>query len=117
MPPKRTIDYTINLVPRSIPLVKRVYRILRQQVLVVKEYINKILGKGYIRLSTLLYVVLVLIVKKLDGGIWIYVDYRALNTLTIKNRNASPLIKDTLAKLYVAKVYSKFDIIAAFNKI
>ena len=89
----------------------------RQQALVVKEYIDEMLGKGYIKPSTLLYAAPVLIVKKPDEGIRICVDYKALNTLTIKNRNASPLIKDTLAKLYAAKIYSKFDIIAAFNKI
>ena len=89
----------------------------RQQALVVKEYIDEMLGKGYIRPSTSPYAAPVLIVKKPDGGIRICVDYRALNALTIKNRNAPPLIKDTLAKLCAAKVYSKFDIIAAFNEI
>ena len=55
--------------------------------------------------------------KKPDGGLRIYIDYRALNALTIKNRNAPPLIRETLARLCVAKVFTKFDIIAAFNKI
>ena len=83
----------------------------------VKEYINNILGKGYIRPSTLPYTALVLIIKKLDGGLRIYIDYRALNALTIKNRNILLLIRETLSRLYAAKVYSKFDIITAFNKI
>ena len=75
------------------------------------------LGKGYIRPSSSPYAAPVLIVKKLDGGLRVYIDYRALNALTIKNRNAPPLIRDTLAKLCMAKIYSKFDIIAAFNEI
>ena len=58
-----------------------------------------------------------LIIKKPDRGLRVYIDYRALNALTIPNRNAPPLIKETLAKLYAARIYSKFDIIAAFNKI
>lgn len=45
------------------------------------------------------------------------VDYRALNALTLKNRNAPPLIREILARLCAAKIYSKFDIIAAFNEI
>ena len=44
-------------------------------------------------------------------------DYRALNVLIILNRNTSLLIKETLAKLYAVRIYSKFDIIAAFNEI
>ena len=75
------------------------------------------LGKEYIRLSISLYIVLVLIIKKLDGDLRICIDYRALNTLTIKNRNTSFLIRKTLAKLYTTKIFSKFDIIIVFNKI
>ena len=40
-----------------------------------------------------------------------------LNTLIIKNRNASPLIRETLIRLYIARIYIKFNIIAIFNKI
>ena len=75
------------------------------------------LGKGYIRPSTSPYTASVLIIKKPDGGLRIYIDYRALNVLTIKNRNAPPLIRETLARLYAVKVFTKFNIIAAFNKI
>ena len=101
----------------SKPPAKRAYGMSREQALVVKEYIDEMLGKGYIRPSTSPYAAPVLIVKKPDGGIRVCVDYRALNALTIRNRNAPPLIKDTLAKLCAAKIYSKFDIIAAFNEI
>ena len=101
----------------SKPPAKRAYGISHKQALVVKEYIDEMLGKGYIRLSTSPYAAPVLIVKKPDRGIKVCVDYRALNALTIHNRNTPPLIKDTLAKLCAAKIYSKFDIIAAFNEI
>jgi hypothetical protein len=40
-----------------------------------------------------------------------------LNALTIKNRNAPPKIRDTLAKLNRVRIFSKFDVIAAFNRI
>ena len=75
------------------------------------------LGKGYIRPSTSLYAAPVLIVKKPDGGLRICIDYRALNALIVKNRNAPLLIRETLAKLCAAKIFTKFDIIAAFNEI
>ena len=75
----------------------------RDQAAVVKEYIDNMLGKGYIRPSISLYAAPVLIIKKPDGGLRIYVDYRALNTLTIRNRNAPPLIRKILAKLCIAR--------------
>ena len=73
--------------------------------------------KEYIRLNILSYVVLVLIVKKLNKELRIYIDYRAFNALIIKNRNALFLIRETLVKLYLVKIFIKFNIIIAFNKI
>lgn len=117
LPPHRQIDHSIELKDGATPPAKRAYGLSRDQASVVKEYIEEMLGKGYIRPSTSPYAAPVLIVKKPDGGLRVCVDYRALNALTIPNRNAPPLIKETLAKLCAAKVYSKFDIIAAFNEV
>ena len=83
----------------------------------IKEYINKILDKGYIRLNILSYATSILIIKKLNEDLRICVNYRALNALIIFNRNALLLIKKTLVKLYIAKIYSKFNIIIIFNEI
>ena len=103
LPPHRKVDYSIDLRKDSVLLAKRAYGMLRDQAKVVKEYINDILGKGYIRPSKSLYAAPVLIVKKPDGGLRVCIDYRALNVLMIRNRNAPPLIRETLAKLYTAK--------------
>ena len=75
------------------------------------------LNKDYIRLSISLYTASILIIKKLDKELRLYINYRALNALIILNRNVLLLIKKTLAKLYTTKIYSKFDIIAVFNEI
>ena len=83
----------------------------------IKEYINKILDKDYIRSSILSYITFILIIKKSNKDLRIYVNYRALNTLIIFNRNALSLIKKTLIKLYIAKIYNKFNIITIFNEI
>ena len=98
-------------------LTKKAFGISRKQATVVKKYINNILRKGYIRPSILPYTALVFIVKKLDRGLRVYVDYKVLNLLIIKNRNIPPLIREILSRLCKAKVYSKFNIIVAFNKI
>ena len=45
------------------------------------------------------------------------INYRALNTLTIKNRNVSSFIRETLTRLCSTKYFNKFDIIVAFNEI
>jgi hypothetical protein len=42
---------------------------------------------------------------------------RGLNVITIKNRYPLPLIHETLDALCWVKIYTKLDIIAAFNKL
>jgi hypothetical protein len=44
-------------------------------------------------------------------------NYRALNTIIIKNHYFLPLIQETLARLNKTKFYTKLDIITAFNRI
>ena len=75
------------------------------------------LSKNYIRSSTSFYAASILIIKKSNKRLRVYIDYRALNALIVFNKNALSLIKKTLIKLYVVKIYSKFDIIVAFNEI
>jgi Reverse transcriptase (RNA-dependent DNA polymerase) len=45
------------------------------------------------------------------------VDYRAFNTIIIKNHYSLPLIQETLARFSRAKFYTKLDVIIAFNRI
>jgi len=58
---------------------------LKDELLVIKKYINKHLNKGFIRPSILLVAALILLTKKLGGGIRFYINYRGLNAITIKN--------------------------------
>ena len=65
----------------------------------MKEYIKKMLKKGYIRPNLSPYAAPVLIMKKPDNNLKVYINYRALNAFIIKNRNAPSLIHKTLFKL------------------
>lgn len=55
--------------------------------------------------------------KKLNEEFRICINYKAFNALTIKNRNALFLIKETLIELCIVKIFNKFDIIIIFNAI
>ena len=74
-------------------------------------------NKKYIKLNIFLYAILILIIKKFDDDLRIYIDYRVFNKLIIKNRNALFFIRETLIKLCIFKIYNKFNIIITFNKI
>ena len=58
-----------------------------------------------------------LIIKKSNNKLRICVNYKVLNKLIIKNRNAFFLIRNILIKLCFVKYFNKFDIIAIFNEI
>ena len=64
---------------------KRPYLISKDEFLVVKKYINKHFGEGFIHLSIFLVAAPILLAKKLGGGIQFYINYRGLNTIIIKN--------------------------------
>jgi len=64
---------------------KRPYLILKDELLVIKKYINEYLNKGFIRPSILLAAAPILLAKKLKEGIRFYINYRGLNTIIIKN--------------------------------
>jgi len=64
---------------------KRLYLILKNELLVIKKYINKHLNKGFIRPSISLAAASILLARGLGGGIWFYINYRGLNTIIIKN--------------------------------
>jgi hypothetical protein len=68
-----------------MPLYKRPYLISKDELLVVKKYIDKHLNKGFIRPSISPAAAPILLTKKPGGGIQFYVNYRGLNTIIIKN--------------------------------
>ncbi len=58
-----------------------------------------------------------LLIAKPGGGVRIYYDYRRLNNITVKNQYLLLLIHETFNALYSTKFYTKFNIIAVFNRI
>jgi hypothetical protein len=81
----------------------------------VKKYIDEELAKGTIEPSKSPCASPVLIVRKPNGGLRVCMDYRALNAITVKDRYPIPLIKETLDRLCKAQIFTRLDIVAAFN--
>ena len=87
----------------------------RNELEAAKKYIDNSLANSILRPSSSPVALLVIIIKKSRGGLRFYVDYRALNAVTIKNRYSIPKIRETLNKLSRTKYFTKFDIISVFN--
>ena len=83
----------------------------------LREYINENLKKRYIRLSTLLTRYPILFVSKPNGKLRIYIDYRQLNAITVKNRYTLSLIYKMQNKIKKSKIFIKIDIKEGYYKI
>ena len=110
-------DHTIELVEGKAPTWGPLYSMSADELKMLKAYIEKMVDKGFIRASSLSAASPVLFARKPGGGLRFCVDYRTLNAITVKNQYPLPLIKETLECVCKAKIFSKIDIIAAFNKL
>ncbi len=117
LPPHRPYDHKIELLPGQTPPYSRARAMSPKELLAVRKYIDDHLAKGFIRASSSSAAAPILLARKPGGGIRICVDYRGLNNVTVKNRYPIPLIRETLDALCSAKIYTKLDVVAAFNRL
>ena len=89
----------------------------RDKLEVLRKYITDKVNKGYIRTSNSPYASNVLFIRKASSGLRLYVNYRKLNDLIVKDRTSIPLTSEGFDRLSRAKVFTKVDVIAVFNKI
>nr|AAM01169.1 Putative retroelement [Oryza sativa Japonica Group] len=117
MPPKRDIEFRIDLVPGTNPIHKRPYRMAANELAEVKKQVDDLLQKGYIRPSTSPWGAPVIFVEKKDHTQRMCVDYRALNEVTIKNKYPLPRIDDLFDQLKGATVFSKIDLRSGYHQL
>jgi hypothetical protein len=86
MPPDRDVEFVIELQRGTAPISKRPYRMPPKELADLKIQLQELLDKGYIRPSSSPWGSPALFVKKKYGSLWMCVDYRPLNAVTIKNK-------------------------------
>eukprot|EP00253_Pinus_taeda_P016502 PITA_16502 len=117
LPPRRDIDFTIELVPGAAPVSRAPYRMSVPELTELKMQLQELLEKNYIRPSVSPWGAPVLFVKKKYGTLRMCIDYRQLNKLTIKNKYPLPRIDELFDQVKGATMFSKIDLRSGYHQI
>jgi hypothetical protein len=115
MSPNRDIECIIELLPGTLPISTRPYRMPMNELVELKKQIFELQAKWFIRPSSSPWGSPILFVEKKDGTQWMCVNYRSLNEVTIKNKYHLPLIKDLFNQMKGASVFSKIDLRSGYH--
>nr|GEW40355.1 putative reverse transcriptase domain-containing protein [Tanacetum cinerariifolium] len=116
IPPTRQVEFQIDLVPGVAPVARAPCRLSPSKMKELAEQLQELSDKGFIRPSSSPWGASVLFVKKKDGSFRMYIDYRELNKLTVKNRYPLPRIDDLFDKLQGSSVYSKINLRSGYHQ-
>lgn len=100
LPPARSIDHKIPLIDEQKQVTQRAYILPHHQKNAMELLVNQLLNSKMIQPSVSPYSSPVILVKKKDGSWRLCVDYRQLNSNTVKNKYPIPIIKDLLDELF-----------------
>eukprot|EP00833_Pecoramyces_ruminatium_P006824 jgi/Orpsp1_1/1180856/evm.model.c7180000074882.1 len=115
LPPHRLTDCKIVLEKDASLHYGPIYPLTEKEDIVLKEYIQENLKKGFIRPSESPAGYPVLFQKKKDGSLRLCIDYKKLNAVTIRNSYPLPLINDIIERVKGAKYFTKLDLRSAYN--
>jgi hypothetical protein len=117
MPPKRAIEFKIELQPGTAPIAKAPYKMSPVKLKELKIQLQGLLDKGYIRPSISPWGYSALFVETKDKELRLCVDYRPLNAVTIENKYPLPRIDILFDQLAGAQVFSKIDLRSGYHQI
>ena len=118
LPPKRdSPQMTIQIKENTNPVAAYARRDTFQHTAESKKMLNELLEKGFIRPSQSPWGSPMFLVSKPDGTSRMVIDYRALNTATIRNRYPLPRVDELFDKLQGAKYFSKIDLRSGYYQI
>ena len=100
--------------PDTLPFKERFRRIPPPQLDEVREHLKLMLYAGVIRPSNSPWCNAVVLVRKKDGSLRFCIDFRKLNSLTVKDSHPLPRICETLESLAGAAHFSTFDMNSGF---
>jgi hypothetical protein len=116
-PPKRTLDFEIDMIPHEKIPSKVVYKMSPIEQEELRKQLDELIARGFIRPSQSPYGSPVLFVKKKNGQMRMCVDYRAINALAVKWKYPIPDINMLLDQLRGARYFTKINLNQAYYQV
>jgi hypothetical protein len=117
MPPRRDIEFLIELLPGIPPISMGPYRMPMSELVELKKQIAELQAKGFSRPNSSPWGAPVLFVEKKEGTQQTRVDYRSLNEVTIKNKYPLPRIENLFNQMKGASIFSKIDLRLGYHQL
>ena len=117
LPPVKKVEFTIDLVVGTLPNFKTPYWMAPVELKKLKAQLQELLDKGFIRPSVSPWETLVLFVKKNDGSIRLYIDYRELNKVTVRYKYHFSHNDDLFDQLQGTCVFSKINLRCGYHQL
>ncbi len=99
--------FRIHTEPGKAPPFKPAYRMNTKELEELRQQIEELLSKGWIRPSQSMYGAPVIFVRKASGELRMCIDYRALNQQTVRDRYPLPRVDELLDQLGGSKKKKK----------
>jgi len=117
LPEHRQWNHAIELIPGSEPKSSKVYPLSPVKQKELDSFLEENLRTRRIRLSKSSMAAPVFFIKKKDGSLWLVQDYRALNSMMVKNKYPLLLIFKLMSQLRGARYFTKLDVRWGFNNV
>jgi hypothetical protein len=118
LPPERSEEHNISTEPGHLPPFRSMYRLSPLEYRELEKHVTKFLKDGILEVSQSPYGAPVLFVPKPNGrGLRLCVDYRALNSITVKNRCTIPCIDDLLDAVAGSLYFTSLNLTSIYHQI
>lgn len=117
LPPIRNCDHSIPLKEGIEPVNLKPYRYSFEQQNALESIIAEMVKSQVVEPSQSPFASPTLLVKKKDNTWRLCIDYRKLNSCTLKNKFPVPIVEDLVDELHGTTVYSKLDLGAGHHQV
>ncbi len=101
-------DHAIEITAKS--LYESLYNLLNTELVILKQYLDDVLTKEWIKHFVSSTDVFILFIFKKNDSFHLCMNYWNLNKITVKNRHSLSLISETLDKLSKVKQFTKLNL-------